>query len=172
MENTTIPTVMNLASIAPFFTKSKDIVDEIAFSKVSTLDATKSVQSTNSRKDIGVLNSSCCIKLKVGFSIPLPAPTAPAIPKSRTVIKHPKPAYTDADFILLVFSAEKVLCQYPCEKTSAAVTATTTAKADLKLKVSNEFIPPSCEYAIRSLIEFWLNQIANKTLSKAIIPNP
>ena len=92
-------------------TRSKDIVEEIAFSKVSTLDATKRVQSNRSRKDIGRLNSSCCMKLNVGLSIPFPAPTAPAIPKSKIVTKQPKPAKTEADFILFVFSAEKVRCQ-------------------------------------------------------------
>jgi len=47
----------------------------------------------------------------VGLSIPFPAPTAPATPKSKIVIKQPKPAKIEADFILFVFSAEKVLCQ-------------------------------------------------------------
>ena len=74
--------------------------------------------------------------------------------------------------MLLVFSAEKVLCQYPCENTSAAVTAITTARADLKLNVSKEFIPPSFDYSISSLIEFWLNQTVNKIPSKAMIPIP
>ena len=41
------------------------------------------------------------------------------------------------------FSAEKVLCQYPVEKTSAAVTAIITASADFKLNVSNELKPPA-----------------------------
>ena len=49
------------------------------------------------------------------------------------------------DDFLITFSsiAEYVLCQYPCENISAAVTARITARADLKLANVNVFYPPS-----------------------------
>ena len=47
----TIPRVMYFASLAPFLIRSKEIVDEIAFSKVSTLEATKRVQRPISKTE-------------------------------------------------------------------------------------------------------------------------
>ena len=148
------PAVIYFASVEPFLTKSREIVDEIAFSKVSTLDVTKRVQRVINTNDIGRFKSSWSIKLKLGFSKPFPAPTEPANPRIRIVKKQPNPAKIEALCKLLVFSAEKDLCQYPCEKISAAVTATITAKADLKLKNSNVSIPPVLDKDTNSLNEF------------------
>ena len=52
---------------------------------------------------------------------------------------------TDAFFIVFSFFAEKVLCQYPWENISAAVTANITASADFKLNVSKVPSPPNFE---------------------------
>ena len=68
MEATINAAVIYLASLEPLRTKSNEIVEEIAFSNVSTLEVTKRVQRQISIKDIGRLRSSWSIKLKLGFS--------------------------------------------------------------------------------------------------------
>ena len=72
---------------------SKDIVEEIAFSRVSTLDVTNRVAREINMNTVNELRLSCSMKLKEGVSKPLPAPTAPAIPSSSIVTKTPEPEY-------------------------------------------------------------------------------
>ena len=111
MEATINAAVIYLASLEPLRTKSNEIVEEIAFSNVSTLEVTKRVQRQISIKDIGRLRSSWSIKLKLGFSKPFPAPTDPPNPRTKIVIKHPSPAKIEAFCRLFVLSEEKVRCQ-------------------------------------------------------------
>ena len=136
---------MYCASFAPFPIRSKEIVDEIAFSRVSILEATNRVQRETNNTEENKFKSSWPIKLRVGLSRPLPAPTSPATPISKIVKNAPIAEMTDAFFIVFSFFAEKVLCQYPWENISAAVTANITASADFKLNVSKVPSPPNFE---------------------------
>ena len=135
--------VINLASSDFFLRISREIVDAIAFSKVSILDVTRRVAKDISNTIVRLFKSNCSMKLNAGDSKPFPAPTAPPIPRRRIVKNAPIPEKMLAFLIAFEFSAEKVLCQYPIEKTSAAVTAIITANADFRLKVSKEFNPPA-----------------------------